>query len=107
MSGSNRLKTITETIDKDSLIIDSIDKLYYLSSILSSKTRVKILYYIYRFGEISLIDLSREINIPLPIVSKHISKLEKAGLVISGIRPGRRGLTKVVRRRYNSILIDI
>ena len=89
------------------LNVTNPDDIYRLAYLTSSPIRLKILYYIKKYGELSIKELSELLNIAPPIVSRHVKKLEEQGLVISGVRIGRRGLLKVVRRRYEEIIIKL
>jgi len=88
-------------------MIDDHVKLHRFAKALSSMTRIQILNIIHKHGEISLIEIAKITGLPLPVVSKHVKILEENGLVVSGLRNGRKGLAKVVKPRYRSVIIKI
>jgi predicted transcriptional regulator len=91
----------------DTLVIDTLDKLLKFRELFTSDTRIRILYYIVNNDPISIRELSEITGIPISVVSKHVSKLEKLGLIVSGIKNGSRGLRKVVRKRFSRIVIKL
>ncbi|GEM_PF-5853931 len=103
-----RQKPLTrgEVGDK-ALIINNIGELYRIARVLSSHVRVQILYYLALYGELSVKQLAELTKTPLPIVSRHVKKLEQEGLVITGLKTGRRGLRKILKKRYDRIIVRL
>ena len=91
----------------NAFIVKDIGVLQVIANALSSDTRAKILYYLSTYGDLSITQLSKLLKLPLSVVSRHVKKLEEAGLVITGLRNGRHGLKKVVMKRYDRIIIDL
>ena len=94
-------------ISRNTLYVSDPEKLHRLAQTLSSPIRLSILYYVKQHGEISIKELARLLDISPPIVSRHVRKLEEQGLLVSGIRIGRRGLLKVLKNRYERIVIEL
>ncbi len=107
----SRVRLVTGIVNKedagDILIIDTLDKLLRFRELFTSNTRIKIFYHIVNNDPISIRELSEITGIPVSVVSKHVSKLEKLGLIVSGIRNGNRGLRKVLRKRFSRIVIKL
>jgi len=91
----------------NTLVIKDQEEIRRIAEVLSSPIRLQILKYLSEYESISLKTISELTGTPLPIISKHVAKLEKAGLIISGIRNGKRGLTKVVKKRFDRIIVRI
>lgn len=101
------IRSLKHRIRSDVLIVDDIQSLIRLGEVLSSKTRLLILYYLAKNDGLSIKELSKITGLPLPVVSKHVKKLEEEGLIISGLRNGHRGLCKVVKKRVSRIVINL
>jgi predicted transcriptional regulator len=100
-------RTVSRESTEDTLVIDTLDKLLKFRELFTSDTRIKIFYYIVNNDPISIKELSEITDIPISVVSKHVSKLEKLGLIFSGIRNGSRGLRKVLRKRFSKIVVKL
>ncbi len=71
---------------------------------LASDTRLKIISLIQN-QEMSIKDISSQLNISSAIVTKHINTLEKADIVESYSKPGVRGLLKLCKLKTNEVLV--
>jgi predicted transcriptional regulator len=73
---------------------------------LGNDSRWRILGYL---GErfVTVNQIARDLGLPASTASRHIARLEEAGLVHTGMRPASRGLEKVVARRFEAILVDL
>ncbi|ADI32256.1 transcriptional regulator, MarR family [Staphylothermus hellenicus DSM 12710] len=105
--GSDNIRSLKYMIKNNILIINDLDGLMKLGDILSSKTRLLILYSLSRNNGLSIKELSKITGLPISVISKHVKKLEEAGLVISGLKNGNRGLRKIVIRRISKIMVNL
>ena len=74
---------------------------------LSTPMRVKIMEMIYEDDSLSMNDLAEALGLTNGAVSMHVGKLEEAGLVRIKITSGKRGTMKIVRPRYDRLMIDL
>ncbi|HEY3780104.1 MAG TPA: metalloregulator ArsR/SmtB family transcription factor [Fimbriimonadaceae bacterium] len=73
---------------------------------LASESRVKILQLLGQ-GELNINELSQELGLAQPTVTKHIQALEEAGLVQSDYRAGAQGTQKRCRRIVDRLVIEM
>ena len=74
---------------------------------LSTPMRVKIMEMIYEDDSLSMNDLAEALGLTNGAISMHVGKLEEAGLVRIKITSGKRGTMKIVRPRYDRLMIDL
>lgn len=72
---------------------------------LSSEKRLRILDFL-RDKPRNVSEISEALNFPLSTANMHISALEKAGLLITDLHPGERGLQKLCARAYTTIVVQ-
>lgn len=73
---------------------------------LSTPMRMKIMELIYENNNLSMNDLAEALGLTNGAISMHVAKLEEAGLVKIRTTSGKRGAMKIVRPRYNRLMID-
>lgn len=73
---------------------------------LSTEVRVAILELL-KNSSLSVIEISEQLDIPFSTASSNIKVLENAGLVITELHPGKRGVVKVCSRNFFDILISL
>ncbi len=73
---------------------------------LGSKPRMQILELL-QDRVLNISDISEALDIPLSTTNLHIGKLEQAGLLISELKPGTRGVQKVCSRIYDAIVVRL
>ncbi|ABN70386.1 regulatory protein, ArsR [Staphylothermus marinus F1] len=103
----DEIRSLKYMIKNNILIINDLYGLIKLGDILSSKTRRLILYHLSRNNGLSIKELSEITRLPVSVISKHVKKLEDAGLVISGLKNGNRGLRKIVIKRVSKIIVNL
>ncbi len=74
---------------------------------LSTPMRLKIMEMIYKDDQLSMNDLAEALGLTNGAISMHVSKLEDAGLVKIKTTSGKRGTMKIVRPRYDRLMIDL
>lgn len=74
---------------------------------LSTPMRVKIMEMIYEDDSLSMNDLAEALGLTNGAISMHVGKLEEAGLVRIKITSGKRGTMKIIRPRYDRLMIDL
>lgn len=74
---------------------------------LSTPMRLKIMEMIYKNDQLSMNDLAEALGLTNGAISMHVSKLQEAGLVKIKITSGKRGTMKIVRPRYDRLMIDL
>lgn len=74
---------------------------------LSTPMRIKIMEMIYQDDSLSMNDLAEALGLTNGAISMHVSKLEEAGLVKIRTSSGKRGTMKIVRPRYERLMIDL
>jgi len=77
-----------------------------LMRVLSSESRVKILQLLGQ-GEMNINELSQELGLAQPTVTKHIQALEEVGLVVSEYRAGSQGTQKRCRRVIDRLVVEL
>lgn len=73
---------------------------------LGSKPRMQILDLL-RDRVLNVSEISDALNMPLSTANLHIRNLEKAGLLMSELKPGERGVQKVCSRVFDLIMIQL
>lgn len=73
---------------------------------LGSKPRVQILELL-RDRVLNVSEIAQALAMPLSTANMHIRNLEKAGLLMSELKPGERGVQKVCSRVYDSIVLQL
>lgn len=74
---------------------------------LSTPMRLKIMEMIYQNDHLSMNDLAKALELTNGAISMHVSKLEEAGLVKIRTTSGKRGTMKIVRPKYDRLMIDL
>jgi len=72
---------------------------------LSSEKRLHILDHL-RDKPRNVSEIANALDLPLSTANMHITALEKAGLLITDLHPGERGLQKLCARAYTTIVIQ-
>lgn len=94
---------------------DGVTMLYFKSlaeaeevfKALSTPMRLKIMEMIYNDNELSMNDLAEALELTNSAISMHVSKLEKAGLVMLQTKAGKRGNMKIIKPCHDRLMIDI
>ena len=89
------------------LYFRSISEAENVFKALSTPMRLKIMEMIYKDYSMSMNDLAESLGLTNGAISMHVSKLEEAGLVRIKITSGKRGAMKIVRPRYDRLMIDL
>ena len=74
---------------------------------LSTPMRLKIMEMIYDNDQLSMNDLAEALGLTNSAISMHVGKLVDAGLVKINTSSGKRGTMKIVRPRYDRLMIDL
>jgi predicted transcriptional regulator len=88
------------------LEVKEIKEIVKLAQVLSSESRVKILKIINN-RELSLSEITEELNLTKGTISSHITLLESLGLIDVKFQPGVKGIKKLIKSKYNKIIIII
>lgn len=89
------------------LQIDALDEeAQSILKALGSKPRMQILELL-QDQVLNISEISEALDMPLSTANLHIRNLEKAGLLMSELKPGERGVQKVCSRVYDMILIQL
>lgn len=89
------------------LYLRSINEAENVFKALSTPMRIKIMEMIYEDDSLSMNDLAEALGLTNGAISMHVGKLEEAGLVRIKTTSGKRGTMKIVRPRYNKLMIDL
>ncbi|HOJ44767.1 MAG TPA: helix-turn-helix domain-containing protein [Bacilli bacterium] len=89
---------------RDSLTLDDDDRLEHLGNSLSSATRRKILRLIVE-KSYSLLELARELNIPMSTAAFHVKILRDANLIKAIPNPSKKGNEKNISFECESVAI--
>ncbi|MCR5583895.1 MAG: winged helix-turn-helix transcriptional regulator [Lachnospiraceae bacterium] len=73
---------------------------------LSTPMRLRIMEMIYKNDNLSMNDLAEALGLTNGAISMHVGKLEEAGLIKIRTTSGKRGTMKIVRPRYNRLMVD-
>lgn len=89
------------------LYFQSISEAENVFKALSTPMRLKIMEMIYEDSNLSMNDLAEALGLTNGAISMHVSKLEEAGLVKIKVTSGKRGTMKLIRPRYDRLMIDL
>lgn len=89
------------------LYFRSISEAENVFKALSTPMRLKIMEMIYEDDHLSMNDLAEGLGLTNGAISMHVSKLEEAGLVKIKTTSGKRGTMKLIRPRYDRLMIDL
>lgn len=89
------------------LYLKSIGEAEQVFKALSTPMRLRIMELIYENDHLSMNDLAEALGLTNGAISMHVSKLEEAGLVKIRTTSGKRGTMKIVRPRYERLMIDL
>lgn len=89
------------------LYFQSIGEAEAVFKALSTPMRLKIMEMIYKDDKLSMNDLAEALGLTNGAISMHVSKLEEAGLVKIRTTSGKRGTMKIIRPRYDRLMIDL
>ena len=73
---------------------------------LGSKPRIQVLELL-RDRVLNVSEIAEALDMPLSTANLHIRNLEKAGLLMSELKPGERGVQKACSRVYDLIIIQL
>ena len=93
-----------ENIHGDKKYIKALEKNLPFFQALASETRLKIISLIQN-KEMSIKDLSSELNMSSAVITKHINQLESVGIVESYSQPGVRGLLKLCKIKTSEVQV--
>ena len=88
------------------LYYKSISEAETVFKALSTPMRLKIMEMIYKDNNLSMNDLAEALGLTNGAISMHVGKLEEAGLIKIHTTSGKRGTMKIVRPKYNRLMID-
>jgi predicted transcriptional regulator len=88
------------------LDISDIDAALPVLHALSSELRLKILKELWK-GGCSVNELARVLNVPVSTAALNIQILERAGLIVTEMKPGTRGLVKLCTQRVSSVSLNM
>lgn len=74
---------------------------------LSTQTRLKLMELIYQNDSLSMNDLAAALGLTNGAVSMHVAKLMEADLVTIHSSSGKHGTLKIVRPKYDRLMIDL
>lgn len=88
------------------LIVSDPEDILKISRALSVMTRINILKLVTE-NELNVTELSEILHMTKANISMHISELENAGLIEIKYKNGVKGLQKVIKNKYDRIIIDL
>ena len=88
------------------LIINEPEEILRITKALSVITRLNILKLVSE-KEMSITELSEILHMSKANISMHITELENAGLVEISYKNGIKGIKKVIKLKYDKIIIDL
>lgn len=88
------------------LIISDPEEILKISTAFSSMTRINILKIVTESPK-SITELSQELMMTKGNVSSQVAELEKAGLIEIKYESGKKGIKKVIKGKYEKIIIQI
>ena len=88
------------------LIINEPEEILKITRALSVITRLNILKLVSE-REMSVTELSEILHMSKANISMHIAELENAGLIEISYKNGIKGIKKVIRSKYDKIIIDL
>ena len=89
------------------LYFSSIGEAENVFKALSTPMRLKIMEMIYEDDSMSMNDLAEALGLTNGAISMHVNKLEEAGLIKIKTTSGKRGTMKIIRPRYDRLIIDL
>ena len=89
------------------LYLKSLEEASEVFKALSTPMRLKIMDMIYENDNLSMNDLAEALDLTNGAISMNVTKLEEAGLVKIKTTAGKRGAMKIVRPRYDRLMIDM
>ena len=89
------------------LYLNSLSEAEEIFKALSTPMRIRIMELIYENNHMSMNDLAESLDLTNSAISMHVGKLEAAGLVTIQTTSGKRGVMKVVRPRYERLIVDM
>ena len=89
------------------LYLHSLTEAEEVFKALSTPMRLKIMELIYKDNNLSMNDLAEALSLTNSAISLHVTKLEEAGLVSIQTSSGKRGVRKIIRPKYNKMIIDM
>ena len=94
-------------MEKMILYLKSMSEAAEVFKALSTPVRLKIMEMIYEDDNLSMNDLAEALELTNGAISMNIQKLEEAGLITIKTAAGKRGAMKIVRPRYERLMIDL
>ncbi len=88
------------------LYLSSLAEAEEIFKALSTPMRLRIMELIYENNHMSMNDLAEALDLTNSAISMHVGKLVDAGLVTIQTSSGKRGTMKVVRPRYERLIVD-
>lgn len=82
------------------------DNYRLIAQALSGELRIKILELL-REGRKNLNEIASALDIPLSTATVNIQKLEEAGLILTTLEPGKRGIQKLCSLAYDQVLFNL
>lgn len=89
------------------LYLSSLAEAEEVFKALSTPMRLRIMELIYENNHMSMNDLAEALELTNSAISMHVGKLEEAGLITIQTSSGKRGTMKVVRPRYERLIVDM
>jgi predicted transcriptional regulator len=84
----------------------NLQKLEAVTKALGSETRLEILRFL-SAHTCTLLEIAEALDLPPSTATLHINVLEKAGLIVTNLRPATRGLQKVCARVFDRVVIQL
>ena len=94
-------------MEKITLYLKSMDEAENILKALSTPVRLKIMKMIYENDKLSMNDLAEALELTNGAITMNVAKLEEAGLVSIKSAAAKRGAMKMVRPRYERLVIDM
>ncbi|ULL13030.1 ArsR family transcriptional regulator [Paenibacillus sp. H1-7] len=88
------------------LDISKPDELAKVAHALASEVRIHILHLL-NTRNMNIMEIAESLHIPVSTAASHIRILEKAGLVLTELQPGIRGVMKVCSRSFHDVHINL
>ncbi|BFH73260.1 winged helix-turn-helix domain-containing protein [Sulfurisphaera javensis] len=88
------------------LIVSDPEEILKITRALSVMSRINILKLV-ADNELNVTELSEILHMTKANVSMHISELENAGLIEVTYKNGVKGIKKVIKLKYDKIIIDL
>lgn len=88
------------------LIVSDPEEILKISIAFSSMTRINILKIVTETPK-SITELSEELMMTKGNISSQVAELEKAGLIEIKYENGKKGIKKVIKGKYDKIIIQL